>query len=103
MNAASFLYRLITSYVLIDLCVYDEYYVYIGYETYTIFIKNLKSGAILEDRIEGSDGNIVWDRDSSRLYYLTMDEEHRPDKLYMHVLGTSQSDDVCLYTEEDGK
>lgn len=74
-----------------------------GYETYQIYVKNLRTGEILSDAIEGSDGNIVWDRDSSRLYYLTMDDEHRPDQLHLHVLGTAQSEDVCLYTEEDSR
>ena len=74
-----------------------------GYETYTIYIKNLSTGELLADSTEGSDGNVVWDRDSSRLYYMTMDDEHRPDQMHMHVLGTNQSEDACLYTEDDGR
>jgi oligopeptidase B len=31
-----------------------------------------------------------------------MDDEHRPYKLFLHVLGTPQEEDVCIYTENDG-
>ena len=37
------------------------------------------------------------------LFYLTMDDAHRPYKLWRHVVGTPQSEDVCLVTEEDEK
>jgi oligopeptidase B len=30
-----------------------------------------------------------------------MDEQHRPNRVYLHILGTPQSDDLCVYTEED--
>uniref|UniRef100_A0A0G4FNG3 Prolyl endopeptidase n=1 Tax=Chromera velia CCMP2878 TaxID=1169474 RepID=A0A0G4FNG3_9ALVE len=31
----------------------------------------------------------------------TFDEEHRPHKVWMHTLGTPQSDDILLFTEDD--
>ena len=72
-----------------------------GYETYNIHIKDLKTGHLLSDTIENSDGSIVYGYDDSLLFYMTMDEEHRPDKVFLHIVGTSQEDDICLLEEED--
>ena len=57
-------------------CIY-----YSGYETYSLHIKDLRTNTLLPDRIEGTDGSVEWDRDSSRVFYMTMDEEHRPNKV----------------------
>ena len=35
------------------------------------------------------------------IYYTTLDSEHRPDKVYRHLLGTPQSRDECIYREPD--
>jgi oligopeptidase B len=32
-----------------------------------------------------------------------MDSEHRPNRLYMHVLGTSQEEDICYFQEDDSR
>eukprot|EP01041_Mallomonas_annulata_P008346 gene8346-17194_t len=73
-----------------------------GYETYDLKIKNISTGQDLPDTIKDISGDIVWGADDSALFYLTMDDEHRPYKLWLHVLGTEQSDDICVHTEEDG-
>jgi oligopeptidase B len=75
-----------------------------GYETYSLrVIHDIASGAESADVIDEIDGAVTWGADDSTIFYLTMDEEHRPYKLFMHILGTPQSEDVCLYTESDGK
>ena len=73
-----------------------------GYETYDVrFIEDIASGSESADVIHDVDGDITWGADDTALFYLKMDEEHRPYKLFMHILGTNQSEDVCLFTEED--
>ena len=79
-----------------------------GYETYTIRVKQLGAGAgagasppLLPDVLEGSNGEVAWDAAGLSLFYLTMDEQHRPCKLWRHVLGTPQGADACLVTEPD--
>lgn len=75
-----------------------------GYETYTIrIISDLTTKALAPDVIEGTSGAIVWANDDAAFFYLTLDEEHRPNKVFLHVLGTPQSDDICLLTEDDGR
>ena len=77
---------------------------YSGYETYAIHIvDNIATGRELHDVIEGASGSLLWGNDDSVLFYMKMDEEHRPHQLYMHVLGTPQSEDVMVLAEDDGR
>ncbi len=46
-------------------------------------------------------GSVVWGRDGSFFFYVRVDENHRPLKVYRHVLGTAQADDVLVYEEKD--
>jgi protease II len=55
----------------------------------------------LTDEIHGTSGVVEWGADCSHCYYLTMDAEHRPHRLWRHVLGTPQADDECLFEEAD--
>ena len=74
-----------------------------GYETYQLRIKDLSSGQLLSDVVEEISGEVVWGADSSTLFYMKMDDEHRPDRCYMHVLGTPQSDDLLVFREDDAR
>eukprot|EP01034_Spumella_vulgaris_P023296 gene23297-29509_t len=75
---------------------------YSGYETYSVHIvEDPATGKELPDVIEECDGTIVWGSDGSSIFYLAMDEQHRPNRVFLHVLGTPQSDDLCVYTEDD--
>ncbi|KAJ0408750.1 hypothetical protein P43SY_001974 [Pythium insidiosum] len=70
-----------------------------GYETYTGFIKDLKTGKLLPDRLENI-SSLQWGADSSVLFYATQDEAHRQNKLWRHKVGGADEDE-CLYTEND--
>lgn len=71
-----------------------------GYETYTIAVKHLETGRD-GDLLSGTSGTVVWGVDDTELYYLTLDDAHRPHKIWRHVLGTEQENDVCLLEEND--
>jgi oligopeptidase B len=71
-----------------------------GYETYDIIVRDLATGA-QQDRIEGCAGQVVWGADNTELFYTTMDEEHRPHKVWRHKLGQPQAQDECLLQEDD--
>ncbi|GAB7003821.1 S9 family peptidase [Nocardioides sp. AN3] len=73
----------------------------VGDERYTIRVKDLTSGALLGDEITGVMGGATWDRDGESFYYSTVDESWRPDKVWRHVLGTSQADDELVFHEPD--
>lgn len=74
-----------------------------GDETYEVRFLDTRHGGIvpMEDVLHATSGDIAWGADDSVLYYTTMDEEHRPYKLWLHVLGTDQSQDLCLFEEHD--
>lgn len=72
-----------------------------GYETYTIFIKDLNTGKVSEEVIEGTAGRVRWGQADDELYYSTFDDAHRVNKVWKHVIGTSRDQDVCLFTEDD--
>lgn len=74
---------------------------YSGYETYCCYIKDLATNQLLNDEISDISGDLVWGTDNSVIFYLKMDEEHRPYQLYMHKLGTKQSEDILIYEEKD--
>lgn len=72
-----------------------------GSEFFTIRIRDWASGADLADAIEETDGSVVWTADASAFYYVRLDENHRPMRVYRHRLGTAQADDVLVYEEQD--
>ncbi|HEY0888081.1 MAG TPA: S9 family peptidase [Nocardioides sp.] len=73
----------------------------VGDERYTVRVKDLTTGELLSDVIEGVMGGVTWDRDGTSFYYSTVDESWRPDKVWRHALGTAQSDDELVHHETD--
>lgn len=75
-----------------------------GYETYEIRLRRVGGpahGEALGDVITGTNGEVEWGADNATFFYLTMDDQHRPHKLWRHTVGTPQESDVCLATEGD--
>jgi oligopeptidase B len=72
-----------------------------GNEIYTLYVKDLGTGELLPDVITKVDYALEWANDSSTLFYATMDESRRPDRLWRHSLGTDRSEDHLVYYEED--
>jgi len=69
---------------------------------YTIYIKDLKTGELLADKIENTTGGIIWANDNKTIYYTKQDPETlRPHQIYSHTLGTNASDDKLIYQEDD--
>jgi len=69
---------------------------------YTIRIKNLETGEILDDVIENTTGGAVWANDNKTIFYSKKDPETlRSDKIYKHRIGTSAISDTLVYQEED--
>ena len=75
----------------------------VGDERYTIRVKDLTTGDLLEDEIVGALGGATWDRSGSDLFYTTVDESWRADKIWRHRLGTQQADDELVLHETDGR
>ena len=72
-----------------------------GSELYTIRIRDLATGHDLPDVLPDTRGEIVWANDSRTLFYIRLDEHHRPLSVYRHRLGTPASEDVLVFQEAD--
>ncbi|HKK10610.1 MAG TPA: prolyl oligopeptidase family serine peptidase, partial [Bacteroidales bacterium] len=68
---------------------------------YTIYIKDLRTGKILEDRIPNTTGTVVWGGDNKTLFYTVKDETLRPYRIYRHVTGQPSDKDELVFEESD--
>jgi oligopeptidase B len=74
---------------------------YTGFRQYTLRIKDLESGEVLEGQIERA-GAVVWASDNRSLFYTVEDEEQkRQFQLWRHEFGGSFADDVLVFEEPD--
>lgn len=71
-----------------------------GDEIYTVYVINIETGDYIGKPLVGVTSYLEWAGDRA-LVFITMDETLRPDKVFLHKLGTDQSDDLCLYHETD--
>ncbi|MEO1543586.1 MAG: S9 family peptidase, partial [Pseudomonadota bacterium] len=72
-----------------------------GSETYTIRVRDLKTGADHNDEIGQTQGTVVWANDNMHFFYVCLDDNHRPLAVYRHKLGTPATDDTLIYQEAD--
>ncbi len=70
-----------------------------GFRQYTLYFKNLDTGALLADRAERVT-SLAWAADNKTIFYVTEDATtKRSNQLYRHVLGTK--DYTLVYEEKD--
>jgi len=72
-----------------------------GGETFTVYLKDLTTGRLLADRIEGTDYGLEWGNDNRTLFYTVQDAAKRPYQVYRHTLGTGQDVDRLVHAEPD--
>ena len=72
-----------------------------GSEYFTVRFRAIESGAALDDELRDTGGSFGWSACGAFLFYVAIDENHRPHKIMRHALGTRQSEDVCIYEEAD--
>lgn len=69
---------------------------------YTVHFKNLETGEILSDKLSNTTGRATWANDNKTVFYTTKDQETlRSNKIYKHILGTDQSEDILVFEEKD--
>jgi oligopeptidase B len=61
----------------------------------------LNTGEHLPDVIRGAAGGVSWGHADGEVYYSTQDESHRSNKVWRHAMGTAQSEDDCVFVEDD--
>ena len=72
-----------------------------GSEFFTLRVRRWDTGEDLPDVVSQTSGSVVWGLDSTFFFYVRVDDNHRPLKVYRHRLGTPQADDVLVYEEKD--
>ena len=72
-----------------------------GAEYFSIRIRESETGHDLPDHIESTAGSAVWASDGRTLFYVWVDANHRPAKIFRHVVGTPQSADTIVHAERN--
>jgi oligopeptidase B len=72
-----------------------------GSEYFTLKIRDVETGEDLADEIPATSGGAVWAEDGKTLFYVWVDDNHRPAKLFRHVVGTAPAIDVLVNAEPD--
>jgi len=67
---------------------------------YTLYVKDLRTGALLGDSISAVVPSVAWANDTI-LFYQTADSARRSNAVWRHVLGTPKSSDVKIFQEDD--
>jgi oligopeptidase B len=68
-----------------------------GFRQYALFVKDLRTGAILPDRAARV-GSVAWAADGRTLFYTTENDAKRQYRLHRHVLGGTST---LVYEERD--
>ena len=69
---------------------------------YTIKVKDLATGEMYPDQINGVNSYTTWAADSQTMFYAGKDSQTlRSDKIFRHELGSEQDKDVLVYEETD--
>ena len=75
-----------------------------GRREYTLRIKDLKNNKLLSDEIVKASPSSVWSNDSQYIVYAKKDEETLiQNQVYLHKLGTDQTEDRLIYKENDNE
>jgi oligopeptidase B len=72
-----------------------------GSERYVLQVKDLQTGERLSEAIPNTYYSAEWANDNKTLFYTTLNDAQRTDKLYRHQLGSSPDEDTLLLFEED--
>src|SRR5262249_44963636 len=73
----------------------------LGSELYVGRVRDLTTGADLADRVPDISGAPAWTADSAAFYYVRLDAQQRPTRVFRHRIGTAGADDVLVYELQD--
>ena len=73
-----------------------------GRRQYTIKVKDIATGEVLDSVVTGTSGDMVWGDDNRTIWYVENDPETLlSTHVKTHVIGTPASEDKLVYTETD--
>ena len=74
---------------------------YTGKELHHLRFRDVRTGADLDDQLEGVYYGSAWSADSRTFFYVRPDGAMRPYQVWRHRLGTPEDDDVLVLQEDD--
>ncbi len=72
-----------------------------GSEYFSIFIEDIQKQELLSPEIKNTTGDIVWSLDNNYIFYVRLDQNHRPTKVFKHKIGSNSEKDLLIYEEKD--
>ncbi|RAI39713.1 S9 family peptidase [Rhodoplanes roseus] len=72
-----------------------------GSEFFTVRVRDLATGEDLADVVPEVSGGVIWASDARAFYYVRLDEQHRPSKVFRHRLGTPAEADEEVFRSDD--
>jgi oligopeptidase B len=72
-----------------------------GSEYFSIFIEDIQKKELLSPEIKNTTGDIVWSLDNKYIFYVRLDQNHRPTKVFQHKIGSNSERDLLIYEEKD--
>jgi len=72
-----------------------------GSEYFSIFIECIQKQELLSPEIKNTTGDIVWSLDNNYIFYVRLDQNHRPTKVFKHKIGSNSEKDLLIYEEKD--
>ena len=72
-----------------------------GSEYFSIFIEDIETKKTLSNEIKNTTGDIIWSLDNSCIFYVGLDQNHRPTKVFKHEIGSDSKKDLLIYEEKD--
>lgn len=72
-----------------------------GSEYFTLRVRDLETGHDRAEAIEETSGGSVWANDGKTLFYVKVDDNHRPSRVFRHVVGRPSAEDDLVYEEAD--
>ena len=71
-----------------------------GSEYFTIYIRDIKTGSLITEKIENTSGSINFSLDDQYIFYSKLDENHRPRSIFRHRIGSSVNEDLLIFEEK---
>jgi oligopeptidase B len=72
-----------------------------GSEYFSIFVEDIQKKVLLSPEIKNTTGDIVWSLDNKNIFYVRLDQNHRPTKVFQHKIGSDSEKDLLIYEEKD--
>ncbi|WP_226344742.1 S9 family peptidase [Agilicoccus flavus] len=72
-----------------------------GDERFALRVRDIATGATLDDAVAGAGYGVVWSADGRYLFYVRPDEAWRPHEVWRHEVGTPANADELVHAEPD--